>query len=148
NKTVAQIYVNYNTNFLKNFSVQVMAGGSLERASSNISHAYGRQFIIPYFISLTTVRIVNPAFVEESRLGTNSAFGSIDLSYKSRRYISVTESEDWFSTLNHGFRKILYPSVNSSLIISEAVRLPATFSFVKLRADWAQVGSATLGAAS
>jgi len=148
NKTVSQVNINYNRSFLKNFHVQAMAGGSLERVASNVSQANGSQFIIPDFISLTNAQIVNPAFVQELKTGTNSAFGAIDIDYKSLLYLSFTGREDWFSTLNPGFRSIFYPSVNSSFILSDAVKLPSIFSFVKLRAAWAQVGSATVGAGS
>jgi TonB-linked SusC/RagA family outer membrane protein len=148
NKTVSQVNVNYNRSFLKNFRLQAMAGGSMERVASNVSQANGSQFIIPDFISLTNARIVNPAFVQALKTGTNSAFGAIDIDYKSLLYISFTGRQDWFSTLNPGFRSIFYPSVNSSFILSDAVKLPSIFSFVKLRAAWAQVGSATVGAGS
>lgn len=148
NKTVAQVHASYNTNFLTNFHVQAMAGGSLERGGSTLSLANGSQFIIPDFISLTNAKIVNPAFVQELKIGTNSAFGSVDFDYKSLLYVSFTGRQDWFSTLNPGFRSIFYPSVNSSFILSDAIKLPSIFSFVKLRAAWAQVGSATVGAGS
>lgn len=147
-KTVSQVNMNYNTSFLKNFKVQAMAGGSMERVSSNVSRANGSQFIIPDFISLTNTKLVNPAFVQESKIGTNSAFGSVDIDYKSLLYLSFTGRQDWFSTLNPGFRSIFYPSVNTSFILSDAIKLPSIFSFVKLRAAWAQVGSATVGAGS
>jgi outer membrane receptor protein involved in Fe transport len=145
-KTVSQVNVNFNTSILKNLNLQAMAGGSLERTATDMSQANGSQFIVSDFISLTNAKIVNPAFVQEIRTGTNSAFASVDLDYKSLLYLSFTGRQDWFSTLNPGFRSIFYPSVNSSFILSDAVKLPSVFSFVKLRAAWAQVGSATVGA--
>jgi TonB-linked SusC/RagA family outer membrane protein len=145
-KTVSQVNMNYYADFLQNFHVQAMAGGSMERAYSNLSTANGSQFIIPDFISLTNTKIINPANLSEGKIGTNSLFGSVDFDYKSLLYLSFTGREDWFSTLNPGFRNIFYPSVSTSFILSDAVKLPKIFSLVKLRAAWAQVGSATVAA--
>jgi TonB-linked SusC/RagA family outer membrane protein len=145
-KTVSQVNMNYNAVFLKNFHVLAMVGGSQERFFSNGSNASGSQFIIPNFISLTNLNIINPANESERKNGTNSVFGSADFDYKGFLFLNFTGREDWFSTLNPGFRNIFYPSIGTSFLLSEAAKLPEVFSSVKLRASWAQVGSATVGA--
>lgn len=52
---------------------------------------------------------------------------------------------DWFSTLSPANRSILYPSVTSSFVFSEAFkdRLPSWISFGKIRAAYAEAGSDT-----
>lgn len=145
-KTVAQVNMNYAATFLKDFHVNALVGGSQERVYSEGSNANGSQFIVPDFISLTNLNVINPANKFVGKGGTNSVFASADFDYKGIIYLSLTGREDWFATLNPGFNHIFYPSVSTSFMLSEAVKLPSAFSSVKLRASWAQVGSATVGA--
>src|SRR5690606_2468250 len=49
-----------------------------------------------------------------------------------------------FSTLNPGSNSIFYPSIGGSLIMSDFISMPRNVSFLKLRANWAQVGGSTI----
>jgi outer membrane receptor protein involved in Fe transport len=84
--------------------------------------------------------IVTPT---RNNVATNSIFGSIDLDYKSILFLTFTSRQEWFSTLSPANNHILYPAVGTSVILSDAFKLPKAFSFAKLRASWAQVGGAT-----
>ena len=57
-------------------------------------------------------------------------------------FISLTGREDWFSTLSPKNNHTFYPSVSSSFIYSDAVKLPDWWSYGKLRAGWGNVGGA------
>ena len=59
-------------------------------------------------------------------------------------YLTFTGRQDWFSQLRPGKNSIFYPSVGTSFILSDAIRLPNLISFAKLRASYAQVGQATV----
>ncbi len=142
-KTTAQALVNYNKTFLTNFRLDAMVGGNLERNVAESTSNSGAEFIVPDFISYSNLALQS-ASVGLSRFGQNSVFGSADLSYKSLLYFTFTGRQDWFSTLNPGNNSIFYPSVGTSFILSDAVKLPSLISFAKLRASWAQVGGATV----
>jgi TonB-linked SusC/RagA family outer membrane protein len=136
--------INYTADFLKDFSVSAFAGVNRERHNAVADSITGRDFIIPDFISYTNLSTLNVPKRTESHFGTNSLFGSVDLDYKKIVYLSLTGRQDWFSTLNPGNNAIFYPSVGGSVILSDAVKLPAIISFLKLRGSWAQVGNATI----
>lgn len=142
-KTTGQLMLNYNTSLSESFQVNALVGGNLERNVSRSTSNNGSEFIVPDFISYSNLAI-QLAKVGFSQFGQNSVFGSADLSYKGLLYLTFTGRNDWFSTLNPGNNSIFYPSVGTSLILSEAIQLPQVFSFVKLRASWAQVGGATV----
>lgn len=140
----SRVTLNYNTDFLKEFSVSAFAGVNRERHNAISSSITGRDFILPDFISYTNLSTLNVPNRSESNFGTNSLFGSIDLDFKKIVYLSFTGRKDWFSALNAGNNAIFYPSVGGSVILSDALKLPSVISFLKLRGSWAQVGNATV----
>lgn len=142
-KTTAQLLVNYNTTFLKNFQVTTLAGANIDRNVFNSTYNGGTEFIVPNFISYSNLSLQS-ANIGFNQYGQNSVFGSVDLSYKGIFYINATAREDWFSTLNPGKNSVLYPSVGASVILSDAIKLPSLISFAKIRASYAQVGGSTV----
>ena len=142
-KTTGQFLFNYTTTFLKNFQLTALAGGNLERNVANSTFNNGQEFIVPDFISFTNLSIQSSG-IGFSQYGQNSAFASADLGYKRLIYLTFTGRQDWFSTLNPGNNSIFYPSVGGSFIVSDALKLPSSISFAKIRASWAQVGGATV----
>ena len=142
-KTTAQALLNYNKTFFSDFQLSAMAGANLERNVSESTSNSGFEFIVPDFISYSNLAIQSSG-IGLSRFGQNSVFGSADIGYKSILYFTFTGRQDWFSTLNPGNNAIFYPSVGTSFILSDAVKLPSAISFAKLRASWAQVGGATV----
>ena len=142
-KSTAQLLVNYNATFLKNFQVTTMAGASIDRNVFNSNYNGGSEFIVPNFISFSNLAL-QTATIGFNSFGQNSVFGSAELSYKGIFYLNGTARQDWFSTLNPGKNSILYPSVGASVILSDAIKLPSLISFAKLRASYAQVGGATV----
>jgi len=142
-KTTGQVLLNYNTSFYRNFHITAMVGGNLERNVFESTSNNGAEFIVPDFISYTNLAIQSSG-VGFSQYGQNSVFGSADLSYKSFLFFTFTGRQDWFSTLNPGNNSIFYPSLGTSFILSDALKMPAAVSFAKLRFSWAQVGGATV----
>jgi TonB-linked SusC/RagA family outer membrane protein len=115
-KTTAQLLVNYNASFLKNFQVTTMAGANIDRNVFNSTYNGGTEFIVPNFISYSNLSL-QTANVGFNSYGQNSVFGSADLSYKGIFYINATARQDWFSTLNPGKNSILYPSILELLML-------------------------------
>ena len=75
----------------------------------------------------------------------NSLYGSAEVSYKDYLFLRGTVRNDWFSTLSPENRSILYPSVTTSFVFSQAFAsaLPDWITFGKIRAAYAEVGSDT-----
>ncbi|HZG23700.1 MAG TPA: SusC/RagA family TonB-linked outer membrane protein, partial [Chitinophagaceae bacterium] len=148
-RTNLNAILNYNTEFLSNFTVNAFVGANQERFRNLSTNLGGIDFIVPDFISYTNLTTINPStaavpYRSETRWGINSVFGSADVNFKEILFVSVTGRRDWFSTLNRGNNSIFYPSVGTGLVLSDIVTMPTAVNFVKLRASWAQVGSATV----
>ncbi len=73
----------------------------------------------------------------------NSAYGTASISYKNKVFVDITGRNDWSSTLPVKNNSFFYPSINTSIILSEVLHLPTNISFAKLRFSAAQVGNDT-----
>lgn len=84
----------------------------------------------------TTSRTINQKEVR-------SIYGKVSLGYKGFLFLDGTLRNDWSSTLPADNNSYLYPSVSGSFVFSELMNASPTsvFSFGKIRASYAQVGS-------
>lgn len=74
---------------------------------------------------------------------TKSLFASVELGWRSRLYLTMTERNDWPSMLagpHSNKSSFFYPSIGSSWIISESFNLPQQIDYLKVRASFASVG--------
>lgn len=66
----------------------------------------------------------------------NSLYGKASVSYNDLAYIDLTGRNDWSSTQKADERSYFYPSVASSVIMSEFIKMPSFISMWKLRGSW------------
>jgi TonB-linked SusC/RagA family outer membrane protein len=79
------------------------------------------------------------------------AYGDLRIGYKNYLFLHGTGRNDWVSILAEKNRSFFYPSVDVSLILSDAIstlKESNTISFLKLRAGWSKVGQVNLGNSS
>ncbi len=87
---------------------------------------------------------VKAPFYNYRQKRVNSLYGSTEFSFKDFLFLNITGRNDWFSTLNPQSNSYLYPSVSTSLVLSEAFSsVPAWLTYGKLRAAYAEVGGDT-----
>ncbi len=143
---VREINMEYSLGFNKTFNrlnVNAFVGGNRMRRSNERLSINGGGFNQPFFPAINnTVTRTWGYGISES--GINSLFGSAEVSYNNIVFLTGTARNDWFSVLNPEFNSILYPSIGTSFIFSDAFELPAAIAFGKLRASWAQVGNVTV----
>src|SRR5690606_2657608 len=88
----------------------------------------------------------NPTITEvyrEKRI--NSVYGTFGLNWDAYWFIDATFRNDWSSALSKENRSYFYPSVSTSLIITDMINrlggeAPSWISYGKVRASYAQVG--------
>ena len=119
------------------------AGGNLraEQATTNQTTTSGISVAGIYNVSNAAIA---PTLTDAlSRRQVNSVFGSAAFTYNNWWTVEGTARNDWSSTLPQGANSYFYPSVNTSLVLSDAI--PSLrdhgISFLKLRASVAQVGN-------
>ncbi len=88
-----------------------------------------------------TVQSVSPI---ASKRSFNSAYGLLSVGFKNYLFLDATLRQDAFSTLPVGDNSKLFPSVSSSFVFTDALKMDKTYlSFGKIRASVAQVASDT-----
>ncbi len=126
------------------FNVNAFFGGNKMYRKNEYMAAQGNGFNVQFFPAINNSRDRNFGY-GFSEQGINSVFGSAEVSYKNFLFLTATMREDWFSVLNPEVNNITYPSVGASFVFTDAIELPEVLSFGKIRASYAQVGSATIG---
>lgn len=129
-------------NIYKDISLTALLGVNSRTTLRDEVRAEGSGFVLDDFYSLTNLATLSYTY-PYGKTKTNSVYGAIDLDYKNVFFLNFTGRQDWFSTLSKGNNSVFYPSIGSSLILSEIVTMPHWISFAKLRSSWAQVGGAT-----
>lgn len=76
----------------------------------------------------------------------NSIYGTAQINYGGYFFIDGTFRNDWSSTLHPDNRSFFYPSISTSLVVSDMINaegsgMPSWFTFAKVRASFAQVGN-------
>ena len=67
--------------------------------------------------------------------------GTINASYKNYLFVEANLRRDATSVMHPDKNTFAYPSVNSSIILSDAFKLPSFISYGKVRAAWGIVGN-------
>ncbi len=128
-------------NITKDLNFSALAGINLQRNKFESVGVNGGPFIAPYQYSFNNVVNFGRSY-GYSRKESQSAFYSVDFTYKNFITLSTTGRYDEFSTVYNsaipkGDRGIFTPSVSMGLIFSELIDIPK-LSYGKFRASFAQ----------
>jgi TonB-linked SusC/RagA family outer membrane protein len=141
----ADFMLKYDKRFSKDFHMNASLGGSQMRNEYNRLETRADGLLVPGIYRLDNNQNPLVYVPDTARYRLNSVYGLFSFSYKNYLFMDVTSRIDWASTLatptrtdNVGF---FYPSVSMSFVASDFWKLPRSFSFAKIRASYAQVGS-------
>lgn len=119
-------------------------GGNQSRNNSYRS-AYGTSgILVPKIYNLANAGIAPTFLNEEFHSAVNSAYGSLVATLNGYWTVEATGRNDWSSTLPKENSSYFYPSVSSSLVLSDlvpAITSNGIVSYLKLRGSWTRVGS-------
>ena len=126
------------------FSVDAAFGGNTWRTKFQRNEQNSSNFIVGdlYSLSNGTLRNQGIGGYGYSRSRVNSLYGWAEFGYNGMLYLNFTGRNDWFSVLNPEMNSKFYSSVSGSFIFSELLNNQSWLSYGKLRASWAEVGSA------
>ena len=122
----------------KDFGFEYLAGGTMFfTRDNNINARTDGGISVPGFFSLKAS--VNTPIVGSSiqRRQVNSLYGRLGVSWRKFIYVDATGRNDWSSTLPENNRSYFYPSISSSIVLSEL--LPGTkdwLDLLKWRNSW------------
>jgi TonB-linked SusC/RagA family outer membrane protein len=141
---VSDLIVRYQHTFSKDFAIHAEVGGSNYYRNDRYQASNTDGLTIPGFYNLanSTNPIIGTNGLEERR--TSSAYGFVDLELLGAFYVSLTGRNDKISTLPVANNSFFYPSVSTSVVVSELVKLPHWIPYLKARGSWSQVSSGQL----
>ncbi|QDW25855.1 SusC/RagA family TonB-linked outer membrane protein [Pedobacter sp. KBS0701] len=142
---VTDLIGDYNHTFSNKFKLHAQVGGSNYYRNNKYGSTNTDGLSIPGFYNLSNS--ANPLqgsnAVEERR--TSSVYAILDLEFLNAIYLTATGRNDVISTLPTNNNSFFYPSIGSSVVVSQLTKLPDWFSYLKARGSWSRVSSGTLG---
>lgn len=142
-----------NTDFLLKYGKKINAdidysvslGGSTLRNNYNRDEVRADSLYTPGIYTMSNSKGPLVTIPYKSQYAINSFYGLATAAYKNLLFVDVTARQDWNSALatpertsNAGF---FYSSANASFILSDALQLPRSVNFAKLRFSASSVGS-------
>ncbi|WP_242202811.1 SusC/RagA family TonB-linked outer membrane protein [Aestuariivivens insulae] len=133
--------INFDYSLTDNIGLTGVVGANVLQNTAENFALTGSTFISPGIRSITNTVTQAINFDRSSRERTFGAFGEIGLSYKDFLFLNATGRNDWSSTLPRDNRSYFYPSVSTSLIVTDAFNIESdVLTFAKLRAGYAEAG--------
>lgn len=136
--------LSYDKEISSSFDVSASVGGNNRTVKRRASNASVTGLVVPGVYKLANGKSSPSISTSDSDKTVNSLYGLMTLSYKDQIFLDVTGRNDWSSTLPKDNWSFFYPSVNTSLILSDIFNFESeTLNFLKYRFSYAQVGNDT-----
>ncbi|MBD3628227.1 MAG: SusC/RagA family TonB-linked outer membrane protein [Cyclobacterium sp.] len=136
------VFLYYDKKLTEDVTLSATAGYTADKESnSSISRGTnGGLSTENLFDVVASVNLPNNGSSRSSRI-IDAALGTLNLNYKGFLYVEGTIRRDRTSTMNPDNNTFIYPSANTSFILSDAVNLPSWISSSKIRGSWGIVGN-------
>lgn len=141
-----QSLLHYETQLTEKIGLSAFAGGIIQRGTTETVRRFTRGgFITRDWFSLNNSKIDEYYNLDDRAYSRGNdklvaLVASAQLSYKDWLYIELQGRRDGSSILPPKNNSYFYPGVSTSLIYSDALKLPDWISYGKFRASWADVG--------
>lgn len=134
----------YTKKLTADISFDALGGFNVRNRSFENNYQKTLRLAIPDLYTLNNSRDPLVSSNYFSKLRVYSGFGSAQFGYKNFAFVNITARNDWSSTLPRDSRSYFYPSINSSLIVTDALNIKSdVLDFFKLRGGWSEVGNDT-----
>ena len=143
NEHNTEAMLNASYDVMSNLAVTAMLGGNLRREYFNTVSTSTTGLSVAGIYNPSNAAIAPTNFQNITRRHMNSMFGSAAATLNGYWTVEATGRNDISSTLPKGNNSYFYPSVNTSLVLTDAVSALRNdyLSFLKVRASWARVGN-------
>ncbi|KIO77208.1 TonB-dependent receptor [Pedobacter lusitanus] len=133
--------LDFNKKLNSDFNLDLLLGGNIRTTTFENNNQKAPKLAVNNLYTLSNSRDPLISSNEYSKQRVYSTFGSAQLGFRNYAYLNVTARNDWSSTLPPQNRSYFYPSVNASLILTEAFDIKSdVLNFAKLRGGWSKVG--------
>tara|TARA_R110002050_G_scaffold300769_1_gene472379 strand:+ start:2132 stop:5287 length:3156 start_codon:yes stop_codon:yes gene_type:complete len=135
------LVLNFNYDLNEDLNLNFTLGNNVNQRSSRDKQYTGTQLIAPGIFTVENTQNVISDFDNSSRRRLVGVFGDLGLSYKNYLFLNATARNDWSSTLPKDNNSFIYPSVSSSIVFTDALKIGGNvLTYGKIRGGWANVG--------
>ena len=135
------LLLSYNREF-NNLNFKISAGGSMRDTRSETERTNAVGLIEPGIYTFENAKALQVKPTKPYNYKVNSMYGLINLEYLKAIFLDITARNDWTSTLPRKNWSFFYPSVSTSVILSDLMDLNKV-DLLKLRASYARSGFGT-----
>lgn len=135
------LLLSYNREF-KDLNFKISAGGSMRDTRSETERTNAVGLIEPGIYTFENAKALQVKPTKPYNYKVNSMYGLINLEYLKAIFLDITARNDWTSTLPRKNWSFFYPSVSTSVILSDLMDLNKV-DLLKLRASYARSGFGT-----
>ena len=142
NENNTEATLRYNKAVSSDFTLDVLAGANLRSKYFEENDQQAPRLAVAKLYTLSNSRdpLISSSYFY--KLKTYSAFASAQVGYKNYAFINLTARNDWSSTLPEQNLSYFYPSVNASVVLTEALHIKSNvLTYAKIRGGWSKVGS-------
>lgn len=133
------LMLNFKNNIGKHLTSSFKIGHDLYSIKRNTVYTQGDTLVVPTFYNLSNAkRVVANNYRKDYRIV--GLFADWTLGWDNFLYLTLTNRNDFTSTLSEDNRSFSYPSASLSYVFSENFNLPTWLTFGKLRFSAAKVG--------
>lgn len=135
------VLLNSNLELNKDFTLGLNAGASHQKKFMRMTGNTGKEFIVPDLHVINNT-LTNSYLFDLQQSEINSVYGFGQLAFRNYWFVDFSARNDWSSTLSAANNSFFYPSVSTSLIMTDILSLNKNIiNFWKLRGSLAQAGS-------
>jgi TonB-linked SusC/RagA family outer membrane protein len=143
-ETNSEFTLNAKKKLNSDFSVDGLIGGNIRTNQYEQNYQQAPRLAVRGVYTLNNSRDPLISTNYFSKLKVYSTFASAQFGFRDYAFVNLTARNDWSSTLPPGNNSYFYPSVNASVILSDALHIKSTvLSQLKIRGGWAEVGKDT-----
>ena len=140
----SDILLSINKDINEDFSFSLSLGANQMVRKYNSTSGFLPALELPNLYNLSNLKTGSTATVGnfERNEQIQSVYGYGQIAFKNFFFIDFTARNDWASILPINNNSFFYPSISSSLVLTDALNVKSdVLNFLKIRGGWSQVGS-------
>lgn len=131
----------YDKDLTESLNLNAVVGYNINQRDERDLYSEINALALPGWYNLRNSATPPTSRTQEEKRRMYGLFGSVDMAFKSMVYLTLTARNDWSSTLPKDNNSFFYPSVSTSIILSELVPAIKDYGFAKVRASYGLVGN-------